>query len=344
MLKTQILDCTIRVSDYTGIVPKNVSLELLKPTSSLYLFNNEAIMTSPRTVSTLYTGLSIHPTALSWTKIITSTLKQLFRVPSTTTPTIKFTMFVPRRALFAAQRLPFARARPIAPLMRYSTEATKTAAPSATAVPSTTEGSDDSSAKPDVTLQKPSEDVTQVNQDDVKPAAKSAVRSAVKPVPTPTYAKAKPVSSRAKISTSSKPAAPSKTATTSSGPSNPYQPAPVAEESLSESKPRQEPLGSPRVWDGKHAGAPHEVDWEKSWFGIGSRPVTAEQNKVLARPINPDDVEVKPDGIVYLPEVKYRRRLNEAFGPMGWGMVNRGEVVVGTNIVTREYALIVNGR
>jgi hypothetical protein len=57
-----------------------------------------------------------------------------------------------------------------------------------------------------------------------------------------------------------------------------------------------------------------------------------------------EDVEVKPDGIVYLPEVKYRRRLNEAFGPMGWGMVHRGDVVVGQNIVTREYALIVNGR
>ncbi|KAJ4234531.1 hypothetical protein NW759_001524 [Fusarium solani] len=252
-------------------------------------------------------------------------------------------MFVPRRALFAAQRLPFARARPIAPLMRYSTEATKTAAPSATAVPSTTESNDNSSAKPDITLQKPAEDVTQVNQEDVsKPAAKSAAKSAAKPVPAPTYAKTKPVS-KGKPS-SSKPAAPAKAASTSSGPSNPYQPAPVAEQSLSESKPRQEPLGSPRIWDGKHADAPHEVDWEKSWFGIGSRPVTAEQNRVLARPINPDDVEVKPDGIVYLPEVKYRRRLNEAFGPMGWGMVNRGEVVVGTNIVTREYALIVNGR
>ncbi|RSM01793.1 hypothetical protein CEP52_008356 [Fusarium oligoseptatum] len=251
----------------------------------------------------------------------------------------KFTMFVPRRALFTARRLPFARARSIAPLMRYST-----AAPSATDVPSTTENGDNSTSQSDVTLQKPAEDVTQVNQEDVstpktssKTAAKPAVKAAVKPVPTPTYARAKPV-------TKAKAAAPAKAASTQSGPSNPYQPAPVAEKSLSESKPPQEPIGSPQIWDGKHSHKPQEVDWEKSWFGIGSKPVTAEQNKVLARPVNPDDVEVKPDGIVYLPEVKYRRRLNEAFGPMGWGMVNRGDVVVGTNIVTREYALIVNGR
>lgn len=266
-------------------------------------------------------------------------------------------MFVPRRAIFAVQRLPFARARPIAPLLRYST-----AAPSATAVPpttttttTTTEGGDNSSAQPDVTLQKPAEDVTQVNQEDVvsttKPAAKpAAVKAAAKPVPAPSYAKAKPVS-RAKPAP--KPAASSSTvaaaaakATPPSGPSNPYQPAPVAQKSLSDSTPppAPEPVGSPQIWDGIHAPKPQEVDWEKSWFGIGSKPVTSEQNQVLSRPVHPEDVEVKPDGIVYLPEVKYRRRLNEAFGPMGWGMVNRGEVVVGTNIVTREYALIVNGR
>lgn len=44
-----------------------------------------------------------------------------------------------------------------------------------------------------------------------------------------------------------------------------------------------------------------------------------------------------------MPEIKYRRRLNEVFGPMGWGIVPRGETVVGKDIVTREYALIVNG-
>ena len=30
-------------------------------------------------------------------------------------------------------------------------------------------------------------------------------------------------------------------------------------------------------------------------------------------------------GIVYLPEIKYRRILNRAFGPGGWAMMPRGE-------------------
>lgn len=61
-------------------------------------------------------------------------------------------------------------------------------------------------------------------------------------------------------------------------------------------------------------------------------------------PLNPEDVEIKPDGIVYLPEIKYRRILNKAFGPGGWGLAPRSELVVGEKVVTREYALVVNGR
>ncbi|KND86915.1 Mitochondrial genome maintenance protein [Tolypocladium ophioglossoides CBS 100239] len=91
------------------------------------------------------------------------------------------------------------------------------------------------------------------------------------------------------------------------------------------------------------AGSPM-VDWANSFHGISARPVSEEQFKVLMQPISEKDIEVKPDGVIYLPEIKYRRRLNEAFGPMGWGMIPKGEPVVGSTIVTREYALIVDGR
>ncbi|KYK60249.1 mitochondrial genome maintenance protein MGM101 [Drechmeria coniospora] len=86
------------------------------------------------------------------------------------------------------------------------------------------------------------------------------------------------------------------------------------------------------------------VDWANSFHGISARPVSEVQFRVLMQPLDHRDIEVKPDGVIYLPEIKYRRRLNEAFGPMGWGIIPKGESVVGNAVVTREYALIVDGR
>ncbi|KAG5959482.1 hypothetical protein E4U57_000625 [Claviceps arundinis] len=85
-------------------------------------------------------------------------------------------------------------------------------------------------------------------------------------------------------------------------------------------------------------------DWTNSFHGISTKPVSKEQFKNLVTPLDVADIEVKPDGILYLPEIKYRRKLNETFGPMGWGLIPKSEAVVGNSIVTREYALIIDGR
>ncbi|KAK0750863.1 mitochondrial genome maintenance MGM101-domain-containing protein [Schizothecium vesticola] len=86
------------------------------------------------------------------------------------------------------------------------------------------------------------------------------------------------------------------------------------------------------------------IDWSSSFHGLSTISFPPETAAVLMRPLDPLDVEVKPDGIIYLPEIKYRRILNQAFGPGGWGLAPRGETVVGDKVVTREYALIVHGR
>ena len=48
--------------------------------------------------------------------------------------------------------------------------------------------------------------------------------------------------------------------------------------------------------------------------------------------------------MIYLPEIKYRRILNRAFGPGAWGLAPRGETIVTAKMVTREYALLARGR
>ncbi|TAQ90542.1 hypothetical protein B7494_g1121 [Chlorociboria aeruginascens] len=87
-----------------------------------------------------------------------------------------------------------------------------------------------------------------------------------------------------------------------------------------------------------------QVDWTRSFYGLSAEPFSKEATDILLSPIVPDDVEVKPDGIIYLPEIKYRRILNRAFGPGGWGLAPRGETIVTGKSVTREYALIAHSR
>lgn len=87
-----------------------------------------------------------------------------------------------------------------------------------------------------------------------------------------------------------------------------------------------------------------QVDWTRSYHGLSSTPFTAEQAAILQQKIEFDDIEIKPDGIIYLPEIKYRRILNRAFGPGGWGLAPRGETIVTGKLVTREYGLVCGGR
>lgn len=87
-----------------------------------------------------------------------------------------------------------------------------------------------------------------------------------------------------------------------------------------------------------------QVDWTSSFYGLSIEPFSKEAADILLAPVNPEDIEIKPDGIIYLPEIKYRRILNRAFGPGGWGLAPRGETIVTDKSVTREYALLAHGR
>ncbi|KAF7303715.1 Mitochondrial genome maintenance protein [Mycena indigotica] len=86
------------------------------------------------------------------------------------------------------------------------------------------------------------------------------------------------------------------------------------------------------------------TDWSKSYAGLSEKPFEKEVADILLAPVEPNDIEVKPDGMLYLPEIKYRRILNRAFGPGGWGLAPRSMTNVGPKVVSREYALVCLGR
>jgi hypothetical protein len=78
--------------------------------------------------------------------------------------------------------------------------------------------------------------------------------------------------------------------------------------------------------------------------GASCKAVTQKQQDILLSPIDPNDVEIKPEGSPYYPQIKYRRRLNQAFGPMGWALLPANELSVKGNILYRKYVLMVGDR
>lgn len=90
--------------------------------------------------------------------------------------------------------------------------------------------------------------------------------------------------------------------------------------------------------------APSAIDWSRSFHGLSTEPFPPEIATILQAPLQSDSIEIKPDGLLYLPEIKYRRILNSAFGPGGWGLAPRGETYITPSNISREYALICHGR
>ncbi|KXS17618.1 Mgm101p-domain-containing protein [Gonapodya prolifera JEL478] len=92
-------------------------------------------------------------------------------------------------------------------------------------------------------------------------------------------------------------------------------------------------------------GPGFERDLTQSFAGVAREKFPDDVIKVLLEPLNPEDVEILPsDGVPYLPEIKFRRVLNRAFGPGAWGLVPRGKHTLIDKTLTREYALFCMGR
>lgn len=102
--------------------------------------------------------------------------------------------------------------------------------------------------------------------------------------------------------------------------------------------------GAPSAAAGSAAAAPAPAAAADPYAGIATQPFSKDAAARLTAPLSDADIEVKPDGHLYLPEIKYRRILNAAFGPGGWALQPRGETDIQQNVLSREYALYCEGR
>lgn len=89
-------------------------------------------------------------------------------------------------------------------------------------------------------------------------------------------------------------------------------------------------------------------NWSASFHGLSNEAFSKEAQAILSAELPADDIEITPDGLLYLPEIKYRRILNRAFGAGAWGLAPRGETLIQSSgvggLLTREYGLVIHGR
>ncbi|MBT9133061.1 MAG: hypothetical protein DDT33_01592 [Firmicutes bacterium] len=75
----------------------------------------------------------------------------------------------------------------------------------------------------------------------------------------------------------------------------------------------------------------------------GTIEITEEQRKILFAPVDPESVEIRPDGLVYLPWMAYVERLSRAFG-IAWCIIPKDMPKIQGNHMYWPFYLMIQGK
>lgn len=74
----------------------------------------------------------------------------------------------------------------------------------------------------------------------------------------------------------------------------------------------------------------------------GTLEINDKQKGILFSPPNEEDIEIRPDGMIYLPWMEYERRLNDAFGT-SWVLIPQGMPKKNGNFILWGFYLLIKG-
>ena len=77
--------------------------------------------------------------------------------------------------------------------------------------------------------------------------------------------------------------------------------------------------------------------------GASTLVLTPDETEILLEPVKDENVDIRPDGLLYLPQVFVRDRLNRAFGVCQWAIMEL-DIGVKNNTMSYDGALIVRGK
>ena len=85
--------------------------------------------------------------------------------------------------------------------------------------------------------------------------------------------------------------------------------------------------------------------FEEFYNNISKEKFDDKSITILQADVDENDVEIRPDGLIYLPEIKYRRILNKAFGAGAWSLIQMNTIIDEQNsVVYYDGALFIQGR
>jgi len=68
-----------------------------------------------------------------------------------------------------------------------------------------------------------------------------------------------------------------------------------------------------------------------------------EEQENLQKSVNPNEIEIRPDGFIYLPQIFYRLKLNEVIGAGQWALIQNGKPSIIENTICFDGSLYVRG-
>lgn len=76
----------------------------------------------------------------------------------------------------------------------------------------------------------------------------------------------------------------------------------------------------------------------------GTLVFSKEEKKALYAPIDPVSIQIRPDGLIYLPWIEYTKRLNAAFGGAAWALIPQTpEPIVKGTLVMWGFHFVIKG-
>jgi len=86
-----------------------------------------------------------------------------------------------------------------------------------------------------------------------------------------------------------------------------------------------------------------QADYLEMAKSFGNIETTPAQQAILFAPVGDEEVEIRPDGLIYLPWTGYLRRLREVFGT-SWGLLPQGKPAMRDGFVMWGFFLCVKGK